>query len=95
MNTPGFSGRSDIPRFAISPWPRSKTPCPILTALEERYQETFGASLTIKRLGEAIFTPRLPDKGAHMQYDLNVAASSYLKDDILLMQRLSRGRDGL
>ncbi len=67
----------------------------ILTALEERYQENFGTSLTIKRLGEAIFTPRLPDKGAHMQYDLNVAASAYLKDDILLMQRLSRERNNL
>ena len=67
----------------------------ILTVLEARYQETFSTSLTLKRLGEAIFTPRLPDRGAHIHYDFNVAASAYISDDILLMKRLRKERDDI
>ena len=65
----------------------------ILTVLEERYLKLQGTGLTLRRLGEALLRPRLPDKGAHMQYDLNVVASSYLKDDIRQMRRISSAED--
>lgn len=62
----------------------------ILGALERGYQSAFNAVLTLKRLGEALYRPRLPDKGAHLQYDMNTPASSYLRDDLLLLSRISR-----
>ena len=65
----------------------------ILTVLEERYLKLQGTGLTLRRLGEALLRPRLPDKGAHMQYDLNVVASAYLKDDIRQMRRISSAED--
>ncbi len=65
----------------------------ILTTLEERYLKTCGTVLTLRRLGEALTRPRLPDKGAHMQYDLNMVASAYLKDDIRHMRRISNAED--
>ncbi len=65
----------------------------ILTVLEDRYLKLQGTGLTLRRLGEALLRPRLPDKGAHMQYDLNVVASAYLKDDIRQMRRISNAED--
>ncbi|MDP3448794.1 MAG: hypothetical protein Q8S22_12150, partial [Eubacteriales bacterium] len=65
----------------------------ILSVLEERYLKLLGTGLTLRRLGEALVRPRLPDKGAHMQYDLNVVASAYLKDDIRQMRRISNAED--
>ncbi len=65
----------------------------ILSVLETRYLKLEGTGLTLRRLGEALVRPRLPDKGAHMQYDLNVVASSYLEDDIRQMRRISSAED--
>lgn len=61
----------------------------ILKALEEEYQNVFERKLTIKRLGEVITEPKLPDLGEHVKYDDNVAASSYIEKD---MERLIRMR---
>lgn len=65
----------------------------LLTVLEERYLKLQGTGLTLRRLGEALVRPRLPDKGAHMHYDLNVVASAYLRDDIRQMRRISNAED--
>ncbi len=65
----------------------------VLTVLEERYLKIQGTGLTLRRLSEALVRPRLPDKGAHMQYDLNVVASAYIKDDIRQMRRISNAED--
>ncbi len=65
----------------------------ILTVLESRYLKLEGTGLTLRRLGEALTRPRLPDKGTHMQYDLNVVASAYLTDDIRQMRRISNAED--
>jgi len=37
--------------------------------------------------------PRLPDKGANVEYDLNALATSCLKDDIRQMRRISNAED--
>ncbi|MFR6291814.1 MAG: nicotinate-nicotinamide nucleotide adenylyltransferase, partial [Peptococcaceae bacterium] len=60
----------------------------ILQVLEEEYQKTFGRRLTLGRLGEAIISPRCPDRGNCGQYDKNIAASVYVEDDIQRLVRL-------
>ena len=60
----------------------------ILRVLESRHLATFGKSLTLKRLGEAIERPRMPDRGGHLSYDLNIPASVYVQDDINTLTRL-------
>jgi len=59
----------------------------ILEVLERRHQKTFNTTLTLRRLGEAVHSPRLPDKGKRMQYDLSVPASAYVADDLALLER--------
>ena len=61
----------------------------ILRTLEEEYQNEFERKLTLKRLGEVITSPKLPDLGSYVVYDENVAASSYVEKD---MERLIRMR---
>lgn len=65
----------------------------ILTVLEDRYLKLQGTGLTLRRLSEALMRPRLPDKGAHMQYDLNAVASAFIRDDIRQMRRISSAED--
>ncbi|HWQ07442.1 MAG TPA: hypothetical protein VN453_09450 [Feifaniaceae bacterium] len=65
----------------------------VMTVLEERYLKLQGTGLTLRRLGEALVRPRLPDKGANVQYDLNALASACLRDDIRQMRRISTAED--
>ena len=60
----------------------------ILKVLEEEYQESFQKTLTLNRLSEAVIFPRSPDNGECMQYDLNVAPSVYVLNDIEKLKRL-------
>lgn len=60
----------------------------ILKVLEEEYQQLFGRRLTLGRLGEAIISPRCPDRGNCGRYDKNIAASVYVEDDIQKLVRL-------
>lgn len=61
----------------------------ILAALERRHLETFTTALTLERLAEALYRPRLPDRGCHLRYDLSVPASNYVADDLNQLQRIS------
>ena len=61
--------------------------CVILEALERVHQQDFNTVLTLRRLGEAVHSPRLPDKGKQMLYDLSVPASAYVRDDLALLNR--------
>lgn len=65
----------------------------ILTALERRHQAAFSTALTLKRLAEALYRPRIPDKGRHMLYNLSMPASSYVEDDIAMMRRICKEED--
>lgn len=60
----------------------------LLLALEEEYQLIFERNLTLNRLSEAVISPRCPDKGVYMSYDLNLAPSVYIKNDIEKLIRL-------
>ena len=65
----------------------------LLRALEEVHQQTFGAALTIGHLSEVLRQPRLPDRGRCGKYDLTLAPSAYLEDDLELLERMTR-KDG-
>lgn len=60
----------------------------ILTVLEEEYQQVFEKNLTLNRLSEAVFSPRYPDKGLNVGYDLNYPPSIYVANDIEHLKRL-------
>ena len=60
----------------------------ILLALETEYRRAFARNLTLSRLREAVVLPLCPDKGSSMTYDLSRAASTYLDDDIELLERM-------
>jgi hypothetical protein len=60
----------------------------ILTALENEFQTTYERSLTLSSMGQVFITPRCPDHGKNMDYDLNLSPSLYLKNDLELLNRL-------
>ncbi len=60
----------------------------ILRTLERRHQEMFGCNLTLRRLGEALHTPRVPDRGGCMRYDRVLSPSVYVENDIEHLLRL-------
>lgn len=60
----------------------------IFLALEEAYQNVFERKLTLQRLSEAVISPRVPDLGSYMNYDMNLAPSGYLLNGIEKLIRL-------
>lgn len=63
----------------------------IMETLQDVYQETFEKRLTLKRLGEVITQPRIPDFDIGVKYDENMDPVRFLAND---MERLSRLRWG-
>lgn len=62
----------------------------ILHILERRHQELFGYNLTLNRLGQAMTTARVPDKGGCMHYDRNLSPCVYVENDIEMLLRMER-----
>ncbi len=60
----------------------------ILQALEEEYQSIHERMLTLAHLGEVIMSPRIPDKGYNIEYDMNHKGSDYLKNELEHLRRL-------
>lgn len=60
----------------------------ILTVLEVEYQKINERSLTLAHLGEVFISPRCPDHGENMNYDLKLNPSHYLKNDLTILERL-------
>jgi len=60
----------------------------ILMVLEEEYLILYGKNLTLKRLGEVVISSRSPDHGDCLAYDLNLAPSVYVANDIEKLKRL-------
>lgn len=60
----------------------------LLRALEATHQRQFNTVLTLRRLGEAVEHPRLPDRGKALQYDFSLPASAYLEYDLLTLDRI-------
>ena len=62
----------------------------IMQVLEQEHQRVFSTALTIRRLGEALQQPRLPDKGMCMRYDFGLPASAYLEEDLARIDKICR-----
>ncbi|QEK10983.1 cytidyltransferase [Crassaminicella thermophila] len=60
----------------------------ILTTLEEEYQKIHERSLTLRHLGEVFISPKYPDHGKDIYYDMNLNPSHYLKNDLEHLKRL-------
>ena len=61
----------------------------ILSVLEKEYQSINEKSLTLGNLGKVIISPRAIDRGKGIDYDYNQKTSSYLKNDLEHLSRLS------
>ena len=62
----------------------------ILKVLEKEYQATFEKKLTLKRLGEVISSPRIPDNGTGVAYDETLAPSVFVENAIEQLIRLKK-----
>lgn len=62
----------------------------IMKAVERAYQQLYERKLTVKRLGEVMISPRIPDKGEYIEYDVDIEPSRYIENDIDLLKRLKK-----
>lgn len=62
----------------------------ILSILEDEFQAINERTLTLSSMGQVFITPRCPDHGKNMDYDLSLNPSFYLKNDLELLDRLER-----
>jgi len=62
----------------------------ILKVLEEEYQYLHENSLTLSHLGEVLVSPRFPDRGERISYDMSQKSSDYLKNDLEQLRRLKK-----
>lgn len=60
----------------------------ILSVLEKEYQDMYERKLTLYSMGHVFASPRCPDQGEDMEYDLNLSPSHYLRNDLELLRRL-------
>ncbi|HWR62154.1 MAG TPA: cytidyltransferase [Clostridia bacterium] len=60
----------------------------LLSVLEDEFQYAYERSLTLYSMGQVFITPRCPDHGKNMDYDLSLSPSHYLKNDLELLNRL-------
>lgn len=60
----------------------------ILQCLEDEYHILNERTLTLYNLGEVFITPRCPDKGKNIDYDLNLSPSYFLRNDLEQLERL-------
>lgn len=62
----------------------------ILKVLEDEYLYLHENSLTLSHLGEVMMSPRLPDRGEKISYDMSQKASDYLENDLEQLKRLKK-----
>ncbi len=62
----------------------------ILGAIERVYLKEYHRNLTLGHLGEVFIVPRFPEKGQHMQYDINYKPTDYLKNDYEMLLRMEQ-----
>ena len=63
----------------------------IMAAIESEYQKTFERKLTLKRLGEVVTIPRIPDMDRGVTFDENREPTEFLDNDIERVARLKWG----
>jgi hypothetical protein len=60
----------------------------IISALEKEYDKLNERNLTLLHLTEVFISPKCPDHGKDMYYDLNLSPTNYLLNDLELLKRL-------
>ncbi len=63
----------------------------IWQVLEEEYQKTYERKMTLRRLGEVMTYPRVPDIDLGVKFDQNLGPTSFLINDIERVIRLKWG----
>ena len=86
--TPGFIRREGMSPFFDYSMTCLENARDILRVLEREYQATFEKKLTLKRLGEVVRNPRIPDSGIGVEYDETLAPSVYVENTIEQLIRL-------
>lgn len=61
----------------------------ILETIEKEYHIIHEKNLTLSSLGQVFAIPRCPDLGENISYNLNLPASSYIKNDLELLIRMN------
>ncbi|MDO4516316.1 MAG: hypothetical protein Q4C76_04165 [Bacillota bacterium] len=64
--------------------------CALMKALEQEHQQICSTALSLRRLGEVLQRPRLPDRGGCLGYDVSLPPSACLEDDLIQLRRLHR-----
>ena len=62
----------------------------ILSTLESSYQKVYNKALSISQLRDVFTAPRIPDRGKSIDYDMTMKPSSYLKNDLIQLNKITR-----
>jgi len=89
--TPEFIAQGDVDaiyRYSMTCLENAKN---IWNTLEKEYQTIFERKLTLKRIGEVITYPRIPDIGHGIEFDESLAPSLFIENAIERLVRLKWG----
>ncbi len=62
----------------------------IMEALEEVYLDQHERNLTLMQMSDVMVTPRFPDRGYYLEYDLTRKPSEYLRQDLESLMRFEK-----
>ncbi len=62
----------------------------IIKALEKSYQQNYNKALSVSLLRDVFKSPRIPDRGENINYDMSKKPSFYLENDLILLRKISR-----
>ena len=89
---PGFLGRAEQENAAfIYSEVCLRNARHILKVLETEYQKVFGRKLTLKRLGEVMTIPRIPEVDRGVSFDENMEPTVFIDNDLERLARLKWG----
>ena len=67
----------------------------ILRTLESEYQKQYGRRLTVRRLGQVLTNPKVPQLDDGVSYDENITPSHYIEQAMIRLRRLAGKGGGL
>ena len=91
---PGFIGNGDEEAAFVYSETCLKNARRIMGAIESEYQKLFERKLTLRRLGEVVTIPRIPDMDRGVIFDESMEPTEFLDNDIERVARLKWGEIG-
>ncbi|KMO86460.1 phosphohydrolase [Megasphaera cerevisiae DSM 20462] len=88
---PAFIGKGNARADFLYSLTCLKNAALIMHTLQDVYQETYEKRLTLKRLGEVIMYPRVPDIDVGVRFDENMDPTRFIENDIERLVRLRWG----